>query len=320
MQAQTLQLNNAAPWLQVNYSVHLGDYIAPGSSGAGQTWDFSQLTSNQTFSYQYADASAYDDAPSFPGANTVQDEGNAFLFYTYSDSGVQFLGTSMPSNNVLMTYQNPQKLLTFPCSLNTAWDDDFGGTWTSSTGTAATTAGTSSAIADAEGSLIMPYGTMDNVLRISLTYDYTDDFSGQDIMQYQVTMESFYKPGISEPLVSTVKEVVMENMVPAFSDSSSSWLSAESAGIPEAMANSIGIDLMPNPARSEVALAFGNGGGNYSIELVDATGKLVKYEQLRTAPGISSHRLDLGGITPGLYLVRIIGTNGEQGVQRLMVE
>jgi hypothetical protein len=78
--------------------------------------------------------------------------------------------------------------------------------------------------------------------------------------------------------------------------------------------------LWPNPARATAtvqlpALAV----GPITLTLLDALGRPVRTETPQLATYATQHPLDLTGLAPGLYLVRL-STNGTTVTQRLVVE
>lgn len=317
---QTLDLGNTTPAAGTQFTSYMGDYRSATPGGTGQTWDYSDLQSLGNWTYSIEDAAGNGNSASFPGANMVEQDPDGFsAFYTYSSAGIEFLGLAAPSYNVLMTYQDPQRILVFPCSYNTSWTDDFGGSWSSSTGTPATTTGTLEGTADAVGTLIMPYGTIDNVLRVAITCSYTDNFGGFGSIQYDLVQHVFYKPGVPAPLVQFTRQT-SDGMGNYQQDSTSSWLSGDLVGITGAMQHAVGLEVFPNPAVDQATLVFSGTGGAITWEVTDAMGRLVGTGRMPTSPGIMRHSLDLGSYSPGLYHIRLIDTEGNQGIQRLVVE
>ena len=61
------------------------------------------------------------------------------------------------------------------------------------------------------------------------------------------------------------------------------------------------IDLFPNPARSELTLRA-TGGGLSHITIYDTSGRPVM--QANAGGGASEHRMDIGAIAPGIYIVQ----------------
>ncbi len=163
---------------------------------------------------------------------------------------------------------------------------------------------------DGWGTLITPFGTF-NTLRVKSTTYATDTIYisqlmfGTQIIQ-QPTVE--YKwIGVNSkipyltinasdgPLKTVTSVTYRDSLRPVFS-----------VGIVDE--NKINaLSLFPNPAEAKSLLTFEQKrGGNVSIELYDATGKLVQQVYNNYLPsGLNAFPLDLTGNKSGLYFVRI---------------
>lgn len=321
--AQSLDQSNLTPPLTTPFAVYFVDYQAPGPAGTGLTWDFANLPDTSTASTSFSTAAGNPSASSYPGANMVEDLGDGFSdFYSYTAAGIDYHGMANPSYGMLMVYQDPQRQMTFPCALGTTWQDAYGGPWTSSTGVPVHSYGSVSGVADATGTLIMPYGTVDNVLRVTTTWHDSDAFLGHGYINYTMEIQDYYKPGIPKPLLSFRNQTGGGTAVSQPMDfSMGSWLSASSMAVQEAMGNTIGINLLPNPAHSTASVLFSSTGSPMQLSLLDATGRMVRNISLARQPqGISHHEMDLSGLSPGLYTVQLTAANGQRGMRKLVVE
>jgi PKD repeat protein len=109
------------------------------------------------------------------------------------------------------------------------------------------------------------------------------------------------------------KTVIMEAYTPGNCVGSTSvQINIVASGLMEA-ANSMGMELFPNPASNEVTVSWANG-GNGSIELFDLGGKLVLTAELG-----SGNKLNLSGINKGVYLLKL-STQDQSAYKKLMVE
>lgn len=321
--AQTLDQSNLTPPLATPFALYFVDYQTPGPAGADLTWDFSNLPDTSTASTSFSTTEGNPSASSYAGANLVEDLGEGFNdFYSYTAAGIDYHGMANPSYSVLMVYQDPQRLMTFPCTLGTTWQDVYGGPWTSSTGVPAHSYGSVSGTADATGTLIMPYGTLQNVLRVTTTWHDSDYFMGYGYINYNMEIQDYYKPGIPRPLLSFRNQTGGGPAVSQPMDfSMGSWLSASSMAVQEAVGNTIGMDLLPNPAHGTASLLFSSTGNAVQLGLLDATGRMVRNMTLDRQPqGIAKQELNLSGLPPGLYTVQLTAANGQRGMKKLAVE
>lgn len=323
LKAQTLNLNDLTPPLGVPFEGYYVDYQAPGPVGTGLTWDFSGFSNAQPSATSFVDVVGNASAASYPDANIAEHLGDDFYdFYGYTAAGIDYFGMASASNNVLMQYQNPQRTMAFPCSYNTSWQDDFGGPWTSSTGVAAHSYGTTSCIADAVGTLIMPYGTVENVLRVSTTSHDSDTFLGSGYINYFIQRQDYYKLGVPRPLVTFFDQIGGGTAVSGnLNGNYGFWLADPALVVPEVMENAISMEVMPNPAQDHVSLVFSSPGGMMELSVIDATGRTVRNMKLDRQPlGIAKQDLDLNGIPPGLYTIQLTAANGQRGMKKLVME
>lgn len=316
--AQTLNQANNAPSVGLSITNYQAGYIDPGSAGAGQTWDLSGLDTGPEVSLTYVTPASTGQASSFPGATIAASDGQGnYGFYVVNSNGQEIAGVYSATAMSAIPYQNTSKFLTYPCSYNTSWTDNFSSNYTIS-GISFTRSGTITGTADGFGTLLMPYGTVTNVLRVRTVEDYTD-VSAVATIEYEFTNYYYYKPGTATPIAAVYEQISVISGVPQ-ENFYSIWLSGGPVGILETTANAIGIELYPNPATEQVTVTYSTEGGSMQLELMDATGRLVRSEGITSAMGIGQHVLDVNGLPSGLYQVRITATNGQSGVQRLMVQ
>lgn len=321
--AQSLTLGNMLPSFAGDHTLYACPFQENSAPGTGQMWDFSNLTAGDGASFSYIDPASQPGSAAFlntnvavlyPGSLTSLD------YLTYNDSGIYLIGSAIPSIGYQQVYQNTKRILPFPCSAGTIWQDTFSGDWSNGPSQMQETGGITGE-AEATGTLVMPYGTLDNVLRVIRTTHDSLTISGQGYVVLDLMETEYYKPGVPKSLLSFTNQVSSGTAPGAnFSDSLGSWLDGGSVEVREALRNAIGIDLYPNPAKSSSTLVFSSQGGSHSVDLLDASGRVVRHEDLMVQPGISRSNLDLHGLQSGLYMVRITSADGSQGVQRLVVE
>lgn len=297
-------------------------YMAPGAAGANQTWNFASVGTSSTSTQTMVAPSGTPYGSSFSTAtvSTISpDAPGSYGYYNNNASGIFLLGTYSASSNVLLVYQNSEQILDLPCSYNTTWTDPFSSNFTTQ-GYPTARAGTITGIADGYGTLIMPFGTVTNVLRVKTVEDFSDVITGLYSVDYLFTNYFYYKPGVHFPLVSVFNQTIIIDGQTT-TQQSMNWMANSSIGINEAMQNEIGIELFPNPASTYTTVVFNGTGKAMQMELVDATGRVARSENiLGNSPGIQQHTLDLAGMTAGIYHLRISSEDGQQGVKRLIVQ
>jgi hypothetical protein len=80
---------------------------------------------------------------------------------------------------------------------------------------------------------------------------------------------------------------------------------------------STGITLVPNPASEYVDIYYGLTSDRGSLSIVDVNGKRIKLYAI--SDNIGSINLSTVDLNPGIYFVRLFGTNGECNEQKLVI-
>ena len=145
--------------------------LSVGSSGTNVTWDLSSLTGNNIqIEYPNIENSHY--KVLYPEAGLAE-VGLHFQdnIFKVSSTEISYLGHFGNGNTI--KYSDERKFLQFPLSYNTSYIDTFSGI-IDHFGVDLQRTGTVEIIADGFGSLKLPYGTIDNVLRILVVTKYKD--------------------------------------------------------------------------------------------------------------------------------------------------
>ena len=167
--------------------------------------------------------------------------------------------------------------------------------------------------ADGFGSVVMPFGTVNNVLRVRLVEDYTDRPSSTS------TTTSSPTSSTSPDCAPLVQIEMHGDHADAVNDQRTQWLDGSAVGIAEALTQDIGIDVFPNPASDRIEVVYG-ASGRLTLELVDATGRTVQVQELANArPVCTATWWTSPASLPGLYVLRIRNEAGETGTKRLII-
>lgn len=274
----------------------------PGASGANQTWDFSTL-SGQTATVNYIDPSTAPQGSSFGSANIcIDNSGQQYQFYNNSSTGQELLGGYLPSSNGTVIYSNPEKIMEFPCSYQTNWSDSLSGSQSSGI----TRAGTVTGDGDAYGTLILPNGTYNNVLRVKVVENYEDSFMSIPIATTSNTIYFFYLEGQHSPIlaltdaniagIDTIYGNYMKNIVLKTSKIEEKELS-----------------VYPNPVQDVLNLTAPKSvESNYSMEIFNMSGQQL----YKTKNPVLS--VDMSSYDSGIYLLVI--KNGDEMIREKIVK
>jgi hypothetical protein len=316
--AQTLTDQSNSIQVGDVFTVHVAPYLSPGSGGADVTWDFSGLAQGTILTYSHVDPAVTGYAASFPASNVAQQLSSGEILFVQTDgSGMQQWGEVI--NSEVHVYTDAERIMSYPCSYGTAWADEFTGTYTVS-GMQWVRTGAISATVDGYGSLVMPYGTLDNVLRIHAVQTIQDEFDGGS-QQTLFNIDYFYRVGVRFPVVTVIDGLVTTDLG-SFPVQSLSWIDEGTVGMADALQQSIGVQLFPNPAHAQVNVVFTSDGSTATtMQVIDASGRTVYQRGLgQRMAGIQLETIDVGAFAPGVYSLCITDGKGGRGVQRLVVE
>ena len=142
--------------------------VQENNIGANITWDFSQLdipTDTLNLFFDESEGSAYDSL--FPEANKVSiiffGQDSSFQYHSLTDFEWELQGSAFGSTPTLLAYSNAETITKFPVTFEDTWIDSFAFKFGSSD---IEFMGTGIYEVDGYGTLILPNGTYDNVIRI----------------------------------------------------------------------------------------------------------------------------------------------------------
>ena len=180
---QTLHiLGQMQPTIQVNHS------------GANQTWDFSGITPTAaSFSYFSPSSTGY--YSSFPNSTIAEFDGSNYNFYSNTADAYYLDGQVFPSGSIL--YSDKREVLRFPITYNDIFNETFAGNVNGFD-----RSGNIKIHADGYGSLILPYTTVPDVLKITASFNYSDFYEGTEYYTYVDTIQMWYHIGNKTQIAS----------------------------------------------------------------------------------------------------------------------
>lgn len=281
--------------------------VTPGASGANVTWNFASLTSGSTGSLIYVDAATTPNASTFPNADVAAVDASST--YQYYSTGSILADEGIYGGTTYITYSDPANFLVFPVSYNDTYTDNFSGSG-SLGGNPVTRTGTTTTTADAHGTLILPFGTYNNVIRLKTVQSNTTVTSFGNIIQditYYQWYDGTYKFPILQIMYST--STFMGTTTPA----NSVLTSTPTTGIKEAT-NERSFAMYPNPATSSITINNGNDVIE-SVSILSLNGSVA----LEIKGGNSVISTDISSLAKGMYQVRVVDASGVR-FQKLLVK
>ncbi len=275
----------------------------PGPSGAGVIWDFSGITlTGATTSYTYVNPAATPYAGDFPDANVAADQGGGIYSYYKITSSEWSLQGLYPAT-LSMVYSDPEVLMTFPMSYGDTFSDDFFCNYFA--GYETNRDGSVTVEADAYGTLILPDGSYDNVLRVVLNETVSEEFVGLPYTSdYEITNYFYLREGTKGPLFQ-YSYFEMGGPFPSTSENATINNLIGAVSVENNVADNT-ISLFPNPAQSSVIIDTHNMQVDV-VEIYDLSGRIVLQNN---PPAQSYSTLDVSSLAEGTYIVRVVSAAG----------
>ena len=276
---------------------------SPGPSGANKTWDFSnQIIDDFTGSYSVMHPDEVEGSDLFPNATMVwlaDLEGMVLASYfgfennkfTEYGSKTDYSGFTSGVN-----YSDPIDHFTYPLSYQNSGTDTYSGEVIGVGGDHPIT-GTQSYEVDGWGTLITPYETFEDVLRITHTAEET--LGGNITVLTNRTQTSWYSPDYPIPVMVIVTDFSTTMGMPLDTTQTISALVSYTSG-------TVGIrdhkpentfTIYPNPTTDYITLKTDGQNENIVLKIYSANGKLVKEASLNR-----DENIDVSVLSPGIYI------------------
>ncbi|MCG3166782.1 MAG: hypothetical protein POELPBGB_02564 [Bacteroidia bacterium] len=310
----TITTANFIPQTGENFLVHLFPYQAAGVGGAAITWDFSGATATGTASMNHVDPALTSSFASFPDATVCISQGGAYSYFEGTSSAWYYNGVVASGN--LIPYSNPEKLMEFPFTYNDNFTDNFGATFTS--GITITRSGSVNVTADAYGTLILPYGTINNVIRVKVVENYSDSYTVTVpvTLTYASTNYYWYKADTHYPVLSITSLDQDGTIYQGASYLDQSHISA----MEENIVNDIHLNIFPNPSDASTVVSFElEEPENIRLALYNTLGDLVEMVE-KNKLGAGNHRYEISSenYAAGLYTLNVM-VGEKTGMLKLIV-
>ncbi len=314
IQAQTtLTAATTNPSVGESFNAHLYDatLVSVGNSGANITWDFSSISSSGTQTTNWVAPSTTPYSSSFSNANIANSDpsGNYYYFSATTTDYSSCGGAS--SAGQIVSYSDLEKQLVYPMTYNTSFTDAFAASYTSS-GMLINRDGTINGVADAYGTLILPYGTITDVLRVKLEEYYDDLYMGSPIVEYETEVYVWYKAGIHHPILSHTTFIMNGNTTIY-----GTYIDASHVGI-DSNEKHLGLKIYPNPSSGLFNLELFANNETTLFEVVDIYGKIV-YQTEYSNTSFVKDKIDLSTLSKGIYIVRVT-TADYQEIKKIQIQ
>jgi len=315
-QAQfTLENPEHVPVPGLMFTVNLGPYVAPGAGGANQVWDFSSMAATGVDTLFFVDPASTPSGADFTSSTVALFDGDQDYSY-FQATATEFLLNGNDDGNYAFPMSDPSKYWPFPCNFNDTWSDVLGGSVIVQAQTV-TRAGTVTGIADGYGTLLLPFGPVDDVLRVVVDEDYQDAVSIITAI-HDVQTHYYFKRFLPFPVFQITNRTTNVNGS-ITTLQTAQWVDSAAVGVLERWSAAIDAQLIPNPATGSTTLTF-DARGDVDVSVVDLAGRVVLTERSTSlSPGPRSYTLDISALSKGTYTVRLIDRKGGTGARKLVV-
>ena len=309
--AQPVLSDDDLPVAGTMYVYHDVPYMKAGPAGASMRWDQTALPAGTLLPYQWTTSDVAPGAGAFPEhALVLNIPGEPALYYVETDS--TFLWTGSYSDTAMLRFDPPLRAFSFPIGIGDAWSDS-GIVAVTGSGRIAIREVVHSAKADAWGTLIMPYGPIQNVLRVRSELVLRDpkhpELPGRREVRYE-----WYCDQTPMPLLMIIER---SGWYPP--DRILRWLDGSWQDGETNLFRPIRLRVFPDPCDDVPTIDLPATRADRTVlQLVDGTGTPVK-QWLAEFTGPETRRLVLtmSDVPSGHYTLAWIGTNGTLGTVRL---
>jgi len=206
-------------------------------------------------------------------------------------------GMYIPNGGIDIPYSDAENLLQYPVTYNTSYTDNF-----ACTIMGYDRHGSVSVVADGYGTLIMPYGTVTNVLRVKASETYADYMSGVAVTNYTSVNYYWYKVGIRNNLfqLSTL------NSNGSLYQQYGLYIDGTHVGINEISDKQSSFDCYPNPATDIITMELlqTSTSNKNNIIVSDLSGKeLIKQELNQFS---NKTEIDISSLSSGIYFMKLL--------------
>jgi len=302
----TLTVANNMPVTGDIHRYYNCDSVAPGPSGANQTWDFTGIDTTSGLDGGYATCVS-PLCDSFPGsmlANAIA--GGQYTYFKTNASAISIHGIHLTG---YIKFTDDEDLLRYPMSYgtNNIFSDTFNANYQA--GHDYLRFGKVYDTADGWGLLKLPNGNFANVLRVKRVEVYRDTDLNDMIVVANYIQESYtwYTPNRREFLL----QILLPKKVNNFPSGSSkvTYTNQTSTGINDVNNADAGINISPNPAKDRVNIRFDDPAEEQvNISLTDMMGKTLL--QTSCAKGMQQSQLNTSAIPAGLYFIQFKTSQG----------
>lgn len=277
-----------------------------GEEGENIIWDYSWITEidNAELTYQETSATGLSDV--FTSSNYALTNPDFGEYYNHNDQKTEKVGMLLQS--ILIDFEDPQTVLEYPLSYGDTFTDTFSGSYIYQ-GIQITGSGEMTVTADAYGDLTLPYGTVENVMRIKYVATETESYEMNGMPnEDQFTRTSYVWYAESSSILPLFTISFLESDA---TNQTTVYYLGQTMGLNEELAIQTDFNIYPNPAHESTNIEFTlDQSEEIEITLYSLLGAKIKtITKDNFGPGTHKTNIPLDKIKPGTYFINTkIGT------------
>ena len=278
LQAQPVLQSSDFMTIGTTSSISVGAAVPTGSGGANQTWNFSSMSLTPAGTCAVIDPTASPYGATFPGSNICMQlnlpNGTQYSYHNVSVTGVETLGDQVTASGGDNYTPNSKTWFVFPYTFGQSFSDAWMRTTDITTDTVTRTY-------DGYGTLIMPFGTFNNVVRVTSTNSANNTVWFNSNPIYPILQVEGNTSIVFSNFVLGINNPVKEQVV-----------------------------IAPNPAKDIVHIQNGN---CRAFTAYSSTGQSI-------ALPVDGNTINISSLAAGLYIIRAEMNNGDVVTQRIVKE
>jgi len=282
--------------------------VNKGVGGANVTWDFSGIepitVDMDSVIYTNCASTTYCDSVPYATVATHTTSGWGYNFYYSDTNSFRVVSNFRPGES--WRYSGEANVIAYPMTYGTRKVNAF---FKNQPAFGNSVSATDSFIADGYGTLILPYGTYANVLRIRVLSDYSENTSAPGYptsINYRKEEYRWYQPGIHSPLLvmtydpNTASAPILRSVLYYTRSKGSTGVAQYSNTLND-------VSVFPNPATNELNVKLSmTRGGTVTISATDMTGRIAgAAQQQYVAAGTTEIMYNTTALATGIYLIKV---------------
>ncbi len=325
LQAQpTLDYPANAPQIGNIFEMQIveAENLTPGPDGAGVTWDFSVLTNTDFMQVEAIEPSATGYGGDFPEANIAFDhQQGIYSFGIVNSTGFYDVGMVADTNGeaLLIHYTDSRQCKSYPFTYNDSFTDTYYAEFTM-VKVDITINGTMTVTGDAYGTLIIPTGTFNNVLRIKTITTQVDSFFMGLLFLYAdiINMEDYAwyaansKISIFNLNINDINGVISKSAY--YSEGGSSIEDLNQGLVSD-------FRVYPNPASDHININFELAeASDIRLSIFNQLGQQVwVMNKVYDLSGTQSENIEIGQLPRGIYYLYLSGKDQHSASSKLLI-